>query len=89
MKKEALIINAGRGGIVNEADLARALNENLIAAAGLDVLESEPPDAENPLLHIRDKQKLFITPHIAWASIESRERLMAGIIHNIASFWQT
>jgi glycerate dehydrogenase len=86
MKKEALLINAGRGGIVNESDLACALNEGLIGGAGLDVLGKEPPLASNPLLHIDHPEKLLITPHIAWASIESRERLMEGLISNIAAY---
>jgi len=86
MKKEALIINAGRGGIINESDLACALNENLIGGAGLDVLLKEPPDTGNPLFHIDHPGKLLITPHIAWASCESRERLMQGIIDNITDF---
>ncbi|HJZ41507.1 MAG TPA: D-2-hydroxyacid dehydrogenase [Bacteroidales bacterium] len=89
MKKEVILINAGRGGIVNEAGLARALEENLIGGAGLDVLEKEPPAADNPLLHITNPEKLFITPHIAWASCESRERLMDGIIQNITGFWKS
>lgn len=86
MKNEALLINAGRGGIVNESDLASALNENLIAGAALDVLTKEPPDASNPLFFIEKPEKLLITPHIAWASVESRERLMEGIIDNITAF---
>lgn len=83
MKKDALIINAGRGGIINESDLACALNENLIGGAALDVMDKEPPDANNPLFHLDHPEKLLITPHIAWASCESRERLMQGIIDNI------
>jgi lactate dehydrogenase-like 2-hydroxyacid dehydrogenase len=86
MKKQAILINAGRGGIINETDLARALNEDLLGGAGLDVLEKEPPDANNPLFHIANPEKLFITPHIAWASIESRDRLMEGIIRNITAY---
>jgi lactate dehydrogenase-like 2-hydroxyacid dehydrogenase len=86
MKKNAILINAGRGGIVNEADLARALNDGLIEGAGLDVLEKEPPDPDNPLFHITNPEKLFITPHIAWASIESRDRLMDAIIRNITAY---
>jgi len=88
MKKEALLINAGRGGIVNESDLAWALNESLIGGAGLDVLLKEPPDASNPLFHVSHPEKLLITPHIAWASVESRERLMEGIIANISAYLQ-
>ncbi len=86
MKKEAILINAGRGGIVNEAALAQALDENRIAAAALDVLEKEPPEISNPLFRIKNPEKLLITPHIAWASRESRERLMDGIITNITEY---
>lgn len=86
MKKRALLINAGRGGIVNENDLALALDEKLIAGAALDVLEKEPPEKSNPLFHIKEPEKLLITPHIAWASCESRERLMEGIARNISDY---
>jgi lactate dehydrogenase-like 2-hydroxyacid dehydrogenase len=86
MKKEAILINAGRGGIVNEAGLAQALNEGRISAAALDVLEKEPPESSNPLFRIKQPDKLLITPHIAWASRESRERLMDGIIQNISEY---
>ncbi len=86
MKKEAILINAGRGGIVNEAALAKALDEGRIAAAALDVLEKEPPEITNPLFGINNPEKLLITPHIAWASRESRERLMDGIIRNINEY---
>lgn len=87
MKRSAILINAGRGKIVNEVDLARALNENLIEAAGLDVLEKEPINANNPLLRIANSEKLLITPHIAWISQEAREELVEGIYRNIIE-WQ-
>lgn len=86
MKKNALLVNAGRGGIINESDLACALNENLIGGAGLDVLAKEPPDASNPLFRLNNPENLLITPHVAWASVESRERLMEALARNIASF---
>jgi lactate dehydrogenase-like 2-hydroxyacid dehydrogenase len=86
MKKTALLLNVGRGGIINEADLARALDEGLIAGAGLDVLEEEPPRPDNPLFSLRHPERIVITPHIAWASAESRERLMEGIINNINEY---
>ena len=86
MKKNAILLNAGRGGIVNEADLAKALDENLIAAAGMDVFSKEPILPENPLLHVRDKEKIVLTPHVTWASIESRTLLMEKIRDNIESF---
>ncbi len=86
MKKSGILINAGRGGIVNEADLARALNENLIAGAGIDVFENEPIDPRNPLLHIIKNEKLVLTPHITWASIEARTLLIEKVAHNIQEF---
>lgn len=86
MKKSAIIINVARGGIVNESDLALALNENLIAGAGLDVLEYEPIKENNPLLAVNDLNKLIITPHIAWASVEARTRLLNEVCLNIKAF---
>ena len=86
MKKSALFINVGRGPIVNEADLARALEEDLIAGAGLDVMTKEPLPADSPLLKIQDSKKLFITPHIAWASIEARKRLVQELILNLEGY---
>lgn len=83
MKPSAYLINVGRGPIVNEGDLCRALNENLIAGAGLDVLEKEPMAADNPLFAIKDSRKLLITPHIAWATTEARSRLMRNVYKNI------
>jgi len=88
MKPQAILLNLGRGGIVNEEDLARALNENLIGAAGLDVLEKEPINKDNPLLKIKNPEKLLITPHIAWASQEARRRLVHEIALNIQGFLQ-
>ena len=81
MKKSCILINVARGPIVNEEDLRWALENDVIAAAGLDVLCEEPMSADNPLLEIKDSKKLFITPHIAWASYEARVRLM-DIIHS-------
>ncbi len=86
MKKNAILLNLGRGGIVVEVDLAKALDEDLIGGAGLDVLEKEPIDENNPLLKIKNKEKLLITPHIAWTSIEARQRLVNEIIENIKAF---
>ena len=76
MKKTCIFLNLGRGPIVNEQDLADALMQGEIAAAGLDVLCQEPMSSDNPLMAIKDSRKLFITPHIGWASVESRTRLM-------------
>ncbi|MDR8391073.1 hypothetical protein NC796_07990 [Aliifodinibius sp. S!AR15-10] len=86
MKKSAILINTGRGGIENESDLARVLDEDLIAGAGIDVFEEEPIDSKNPLLKVKNKEKLVLTPHIAWASIEARTLLMERVIHNIQVF---
>jgi lactate dehydrogenase-like 2-hydroxyacid dehydrogenase len=86
MRPCAIILNTGRGGIINEADLARALNENLIGAAGIDVFTREPIDPQNPLLKIYDKDKIILTPHIAWASTEARARLIEKIAKNIEAF---
>lgn len=87
MKKTAIFLNLGRGPIVVEQDLADALNEGEIAAAGLDVLSVEPMQAQNPLRSIKDCEKLLITPHIAWASVEARNRLMQIIVEQIKSFF--
>jgi phosphoglycerate dehydrogenase-like enzyme len=76
MRPCAILLNLGRGGIINENDLARALNENIIGAAGIDVMEQEPINADNPMLKLFDKEKILITPHMAWASKESRELLV-------------
>ncbi len=86
MRPCAILLNTGRGGIINEADLARALNDNLIGAAGIDVLSEEPIVSDNPLLKVMDKEKLLLTPHIAWASIESRQRLIDKIARIIDDF---
>lgn len=86
MKKSAYLLNLGRGRIVVERDLARALNEDLIAGAGLDVLENEPITKENPLFSVTDKNKLLITPHIAWASVEARTLLIQEVVANIQAY---
>ena len=87
MKKEAIFLNLGRGPIVAEEDLAWALKNNILQAAGLDVLSKEPMSPDNPLREIKDSEKLLITPHIAWASIEARTRLMKMIEQQIEEFF--
>lgn len=86
MKRSAIFINVGRGPIVVEDDLAWALEAEEIAAAGLDVLTKEPMEAGNPLLKIKDSRRLLITPHIAWAGVETRQRLMDIIEGQIREF---
>lgn len=87
MKSSAILLNVGRGPIINEADLAEALNNRTIAAAGLDVLSVEPMQPENPLRGIKDSERLLITPHIAWAGVEARMRLMDIILNQMKEFF--
>ncbi len=83
MKPNALFINTARGGLVQEQDLADALNNGVIGGAAVDVVSSEPIAEDNPLLHARN---IFITPHIAWAALEARRRLMQSTAENIRAF---
>ncbi|MGN2369626.1 D-2-hydroxyacid dehydrogenase [Clostridium cagae] len=83
MKKDSILINMGRGPIVVDEDLAKAIDENLIGGAGLDVFEIEPIPENNPLLSIKNKEKLVLSPHIAWASEEARNRLFNDLLENI------
>ena len=85
MKPTSYLINTGRGGLIREQDLADALNSGRLAGAAVDVLSTEPPQANNPLL---TAQNCIITPHIAWAFIESRKRLMQLTAENIVAFQQ-
>ncbi len=85
LKEKAVLLNLGRGGIINETDLAYELDRREIYA-GLDVLEKEPIDMQNRLMQIEHKERLLITPHIAWTSIEARKKLLEGIVTNIKSF---
>lgn len=85
IQKQAFFINTARGGLVNEADLAEALNKGVIAGAAVDVVSSEPIAPDNPLLGARN---ILITPHIAWATLAARQRLMKTTAENIAAFLQ-
>ncbi|GAB3247274.1 D-2-hydroxyacid dehydrogenase [Larkinella harenae] len=84
MKPTAYLINTSRGALINEADLAEALNNDRLAGAGLDVLTTEPPAADNPLFSARN---CLITPHLAWASREARQRLLLETVENIRAFF--
>jgi len=86
MKNTAYLVNMGRGPIVNDEDLKNALNNNEIAGAALDVLSKEPMEKSNPLSEIQDSNKLIITPHIAWASFEARQKLMDMVAENLQSY---
>lgn len=87
MKKSALLMNLGRGGIIEEVELARALKENLIRGAALDVLKVEPIEQEHPLYDV-DPSKWIVTPHIAWASVEARDNLIGEVAANIEAFFK-
>ncbi len=86
MKKSAILLNLGRGAIVNEEDLIEALKSDKIGAAGLDVLREEPPQKDSDLLGLIDTGKLLVTPHNAWGSLESRRRLVREVFENIRAF---
>ncbi len=86
MKNTAVLLNVARGAVVNNEDLYQALETGEIAAAGLDVLEKEPLDAANPLGRIKDSNRLLITPHLAWASVEARTRCVQEAYKNIEAF---
>lgn len=83
MRRGAILINTGRGPLVNEADVAEALQEGRLGAYGADVMCSEPPAADNPLFA---QPNAYITPHIAWATVEARERLMTIAVNNLKAF---
>ena len=83
MKRSAFLLNTSRGPVIKDADLAEALNNDVIAGAGIDVLSVEPPPADNPLFKAKN---CLITPHIAWATKESRTRLMDIVVSNVLAF---
>lgn len=87
MKRSAVLVNTGRGGIEVEEDLARALDEGLIKGAALDVYVNEPLPADSPLIHLKDMDKIILSPHIAWTTREARERLAREMAENIKKGW--
>ncbi len=86
MKPNALLINVARGAVVDSAALAKAIDEDIIGGAGIDVMESEPLKADDPLMHIKNKDKVILTPHMAWASGEARKKCVSEACKNIEAF---
>lgn len=86
MQRRPLLINASRGGLVNEADLVQALNEGLISGAGFDCLTSEPPVSGHPFQAIVERPNVIVTPHVAWASDEAMQTLWNQVIEHIENF---
>jgi len=86
MKRRPLLINASRGGLVNEEDLVQALDEGLIAGAGFDCLTAEPPGADHPFWPILERPNVIVTPHVAWASDEAMQTVWDQVIANLESF---
>jgi len=83
-KEGAVVLNLGRGGIINEEAVAKIIDEKDISF-GLDVLQKEPMREEHPLLHVKKKESIYVTPHIAWSSVEARKTLIDSVVENIAS----
>jgi glycerate dehydrogenase len=86
MKRRPLLLNTARGGLVDESALVEALDEGLIAGAGFDVVEGEPPPPDSPLLRVADRPNVIITPHIAWAADEAQQALADQLMDNIEAF---
>lgn len=88
MKKSAILINVGRGPIVIDEDVAKAIDDEVIAGAALDVFAVEPIKRNNPLLHVKNKDRLILTPHVAWASVDARNRLLDEVVKNIKAYYK-
>jgi glycerate dehydrogenase len=86
MKRRPLVINASRGGLVNEEDLVNALDEGLIAGAGFDCLTAEPPGEDHPFWRILERPNVIVTPHVAWASAEAMQEVWDQVIANLENF---
>lgn len=88
MKKDAVIINVGRGKIVNSEDLVKAVDENMIKGAGIDVYENEPPEKDDAFMNTKHPERFVFSPHIAWASVEARKRCVDTVCENIKAFFE-
>ena len=86
MKKTAVIVNVGRGSIIDEAALAEAIDNDVIAGAALDVYGEEPPKADSPIMNVKNKEKIVYSPHIAWGSVQARDRCISMTAENIEAF---
>ena len=86
MQRRPLIINASRGGLVDEADLVSALYQGLVSGVGVDCLTSEPPGSDNPLLGVLERPNVIVTPHVAWAGQAAMQTLWHQVIANIEAF---
>ncbi len=86
MKKTAVIVNVGRGSVIDEAALQEAIDDGIIAGAALDVYSEEPPKADSPIMNVKNKEKIVYTPHIAWGSVQARERCISMTADNIKAF---
>ena len=87
MKPTAIIVNAGRGAIIVEADLAEAVDNGVIAGAGIDVFVQEPIPEDHPYLKMKHPERMRLTPHVAWASVEARRRLVSMMADNVRKGW--
>ena len=86
MKKTAVIVNVGRGSVIDETALANAIDNDIIGGAALDVYGEEPPKADSPIMNIKNKEKIVYTPHIAWGSVQARERCISMTADNIRAY---
>ena len=87
MKPTAYVVNAGRGAIIVEADLAEAVDNGIIAGAGIDVFVQEPVPEDHPYLKMKHPERMRLAPHVAWASMEARQRLIGIMADNVRKGW--
>ena len=86
MKQTAYIVNVGRGAIIDEKALADAIDQGVIGGAAIDVFATEPPEADSPIMNIKNKERIVYTPHTAWSSVEARKRCISMTADNIDAF---